>query len=100
MGILFVPHTDLTIAQRLAQLSNRNPHLPAILAPERIPLTYHQLFSHIQKTVNILNKFGVGRNDRVALVMSEGPELTVAHCSVLCGATVVALNPAYQPVEF
>jgi acyl-CoA synthetase (AMP-forming)/AMP-acid ligase II/acyl carrier protein len=47
-----------------------------------------------------LNNYGLGRNDRVALVLPNGPEMAVAFLSVISGATCAPLNPAYQEKEF
>ena len=38
------------------------------------PLSYERLNVHIEQTVAALNTFGIGRNDRVAIVLPNGPE--------------------------
>ena len=43
-----------------------------------------------------LNGLGIGRGDRVALVLPNGPEMATAFLGVACGATTAPLNPAYQ----
>jgi acyl-CoA synthetase (AMP-forming)/AMP-acid ligase II/acyl carrier protein len=43
---------------------------------------------------------GVGRNDRVAIVLPNGPEMAVAFLAVTAGATSAPLNPAYGAKEF
>jgi len=50
--------------------------------------------------VTSLNAMGLGRNDRVALVMPQGPEMAVAFLAVAAGATCAPLNPAYRANEF
>lgn len=72
----------------------------AIAAPECPPLTFQQLRDQIRRTVDALNRFGVGRNDRVAIVLPNGPEMAVAFLSVAAGATAAPLNPAYRTDEF
>ena len=47
-----------------------------------------------------LNDFGVGRGDRVALVLADGPEMATAFLGVAAGATAAPLNPAYRAEEF
>ena len=42
----------------------------------------------------------MGRNDRVALVLPNGPEMAVAFLAVAAGATCAPLNPAYSANEF
>ena len=43
---------------------------------------------------------GLGRNDRVALVLPQGPEMAMAFLAVAAGATCAPLNPAYRANEF
>ncbi|MBT3400505.1 MAG: AMP-dependent synthetase, partial [Rhodospirillaceae bacterium] len=47
----------------------------AIAAPERTPLTYGGLRALVEKTVVDMNRLGIGRNDRVAIVLPNGPEM-------------------------
>src|SRR5712691_2105233 len=46
----------------------------AIAAPGRAPLTYGRLCIHIDHTVKVLNSMGLGRGDRIAIVLPNGPE--------------------------
>jgi acyl-coenzyme A synthetase/AMP-(fatty) acid ligase len=46
------------------------------------------------------NAQGVGRNDRVAIVLDNGPEMAVAFLCIAAGATAAPLNPAYRADEF
>jgi acyl-CoA synthetase (AMP-forming)/AMP-acid ligase II/acyl carrier protein len=78
----------------------RRPNAAAIMAHGRPPLTYAQLWNHVQEVVRALNERGVGRNDRVALVLPNGPEMAVAFVAVAAGATNAPLNPAYSAGEF
>ena len=43
---------------------------------------------------------GIGRGDRVAIVLPNGPEMATAFVTVACGATTAPLNPAYRAEEF
>ncbi|MGB4869434.1 MAG: AMP-binding protein, partial [Candidatus Promineifilaceae bacterium] len=72
----------------------------ALTAPGRLPLTYHALRQHVQQTIATLNGYGIGRNDRVAIVLPNGPEMASAFVSVAAGATAAPLNPAYQQNEY
>ena len=51
----------------------------AIAAPGRTPLTYRGLRAHVEQTVNRLNEMGIGRNDRVAIVLSKLLNYEAAH---------------------
>ncbi len=73
---------------------------PAILAPGRTALTYGNLRDHVAGTVATLNGFGIGREDRVAIVLPNGPEMATAFLSVAAGATAAPLNPAYRAGEY
>ncbi len=72
----------------------------AIAAPDRAALTYRSLREQIDTTVATLNLLGIERNDRVAIVMPNGPDMAAAFVSVASGATTAPLNPAYQEEEF
>ena len=43
---------------------------------------------------------GIRRNDRIALVLPNGPEMAVACIAVAACATSAPLNPAYRASEF
>lgn len=72
----------------------------ALGAPGRHSLTYGELRQQVDATVEALNQRGIGRGDRVAIVLSNGPEMASAFLSVACGATTAPLNPAYRKQEF
>jgi acyl-CoA synthetase (AMP-forming)/AMP-acid ligase II len=72
----------------------------AILAPGRPAMTYSGLRTQAEQTVSALNERGIGRNDRVAIVLPNGAEMAMAFVCVACGATTAPLNPAYRQEEF
>ena len=78
----------------------KHPQLPAILAPSRAPLTFGLLRSQIEASVRVLKSAGIRRNDRVALVLPNGPEMVTALLAVSSCATTAPLNPAYCRPEF
>ena len=92
--------SNLTVHTFVLKWAKRTPDAIAILAPGRPPLTYGLLNSHIENTVRTLNRMGIGRNDRVAVVLPDGPEGAVAFMSVASGATCAPINPCYQAEEF
>ncbi len=69
-------------------------------APARKPLTYAALRELAAATVASLNAMGIGRGDRVAIVLPNGPEAASTFVTVACAATTAPLNPAYRPDEF
>jgi acyl-CoA synthetase (AMP-forming)/AMP-acid ligase II len=72
----------------------------AIAAPGRPPLIYARLRGHVDGTVEALNALGIGRGDRVAIVLPNGPEMACAFLAVACAATTAPLNPAFRAEEF
>ena len=72
----------------------------AIGAPGRMSLTFQELRTHIKTTVNALNSRGIGRNDRVAIVLPNGPEMASAFLAVGACATTAPLNPGYRADEY
>jgi acyl-CoA synthetase (AMP-forming)/AMP-acid ligase II len=72
----------------------------AIGSPKAKPLTYGRLRSLVERTVSGLNAVGIGRNDRVAIALHNGPEMATAFLAVAAGATAMPLNPAYRADGF
>lgn len=73
---------------------------PAIGAPGRRALTHGGLRALADHTVDDLNRLGIGRNDRVAMVLPNGPEMAAGFIALAAGATTAPLNPAYRGEEF
>ena len=73
---------------------------PAISAQGAEPLTYKGLRGLVDATITALNSFGIGRNDRVAIVLPNGPEMATAFIAIGSGATAAPLNPTYKGDEF
>ena len=73
---------------------------PAIAASSIRPLCYSELRLLVESTVKTLNGLGVGRNDRVAIVLPNGPEMATAFVAIAAGASAAPLNPAYRAEEF
>lgn len=72
----------------------------ALAAPGRPSLSYAALRGLVADTMAALNAGGIGRNDRVAIVLPNGPEM--ASCFIACASAVTSapLNPAYRVDEF
>jgi acyl-CoA synthetase (AMP-forming)/AMP-acid ligase II/acyl carrier protein len=94
------PSRHQCIHHLLEAQAERNPEAIAIAAPGRVPLTYDRLRSHVDYVVNTLNAMGVGRSDRVAIVLPNGPEMAVTFIAVAAGATCAPLNPGFRDTEF
>jgi acyl-CoA synthetase (AMP-forming)/AMP-acid ligase II len=83
-----------------ALLTRGEADAPAIGAPERPPLTYAGLRDLTARTVAALNSMGLGRGDRVAIVLPNGPEMASAFVTIASGAATAPLNPGYRAEEF
>ena len=63
-------------------------------------MTYCGLRRQVAATVEGLNSRGIGRGDRVAIVLPNGSEMASAFVSIAAGATTAPLNPAHRQTEF
>ncbi len=73
---------------------------PALTAPGRKALGHGALRALIAATLARLNALGIGRNDRVAIVLDNGPEMAACFVACASGVTSAPLNPAYRADEF
>jgi oxalate---CoA ligase len=91
----------MTIATTIAALLvNGSADAAAIGAPGQMPLSFQGLRALAERTGSALNAAGVGRGDRVAIVLANGPEAASAFLAVACHAVTAPLNPAYKAEEF
>jgi acyl-CoA synthetase (AMP-forming)/AMP-acid ligase II len=72
----------------------------ALAAPGRPALHYKALRALIAETQSALNASGIGRNDRVAIVLPNGPEMASCFLACASASTSAPLNPAYRVDEF
>ena len=84
----------------LAHHGRTGPDRYAILAPGRVPITYRAMWAYAKDTVRTLRSIGVGRNDRVAVALPDGPEAAAAIVSVAAGAVCAPLNPSFTADEW
>lgn len=73
---------------------------PALSAPGREALSHAGLRALISRTLASLNALGIGRNDRVAIVLANGPEMAACYIACASGVASAPLNPAYRAEEF
>ncbi|WP_299293750.1 acyl--CoA ligase [uncultured Tateyamaria sp.] len=72
----------------------------ALGAPDRAWLTYAGLRQLCAQVADSLHAMGIGRGDRVAIVLPNGPEMATAFFATAQVATTAPLNPAYKEDEF
>jgi acyl-CoA synthetase (AMP-forming)/AMP-acid ligase II len=73
---------------------------PALSSPGGTPLTYRGLRTLVADVTASLAGQGIGPNDRVGIVLDNGPEMAAAFLSVGSAATAAPLNPSYKADEF
>jgi acyl-CoA synthetase (AMP-forming)/AMP-acid ligase II len=83
-----------------ALIGAQDGNAPAIGAPGRAWLDYAGLARQAAHVAEALHGAGVGRGDRVAIVLPNGPEMAAAFVTVAQSATTCPLNPAYRQDEF
>jgi acyl-CoA synthetase (AMP-forming)/AMP-acid ligase II len=81
-------------------LADKNANSPAIGAPGREWLTYGGLRALAAQVAEQLHGFGIGVDDRVAIVLPNGPEMATAFITIAQAAVTAPLNPAYRQEEF
>jgi acyl-CoA synthetase (AMP-forming)/AMP-acid ligase II len=89
----------VSIPALLERWADATPEAPAVLGIEREPLTYRGLQGHVAAIGSELRELGIGRSDRVALVLPNGPEAATAFLAVASAATCAPLNPRYRERE-
>ena len=72
----------------------------ALAAPGTAPLTHGGLRRHIDAVAATLARCGIGRGDRVAIVLPNGPAMASAFLGVATAASAAPLNPSYRAEEF
>src|SRR5687768_16373657 len=72
----------------------------AIGAPDREAMSRAELVRLVDQVGGALRGMGIKAEDKVAIVMPNGPEMTAAFVAVSCWACAAQLNPVYRTDEF
>src|SRR5713101_7344417 len=62
------------LATLISDHAARAPTAPVLFAPGRPPLSYGRLWGLVKMMAELLNGFGIGPGDPVALIVPDGPE--------------------------
>lgn len=66
---------------------------PAILGLEREPLSHQGQLAHIEAVAAALSDYGAGREDCIAIVLPNGPEMATCTLAVASFCCCAPLNP-------
>jgi oxalate---CoA ligase len=72
----------------------------ALSTPGGKPLSYKALRALVGDIADGLASRDIGPNDRVAIVLDNGPEMAAAFLCIASAATAAPLNPSYRAEEF
>src|SRR2546425_5789613 len=84
----------------LAAVAAQAPDATAVLAPGYTPFTYGRLSRQLHEVNQQLRAMGIMRNDRIALVLPNGPVLAAAFVAIGASAACAPLNPSLRASEF
>ncbi|RKY88589.1 long-chain fatty acid--CoA ligase [candidate division KSB1 bacterium] len=98
-----VPHTleypQKILSVLLQEVAEKHGEKPAIFFFGRI-LTFDQLNCLIDRFAAILHHLGIGKGDRVAIVLPNLPQYPIVHYAIMrLGAVIVPVNPLYVERE-
>jgi len=89
----------MTLGQALANVAGAYPNREAVIFGQQ-RLLYRELAARVNALAYGLQQLGIGRGDKVALLLPNSPEFIFAFFAVgNLGAVVVPLNPLYRRWE-
>src|SRR6185312_4111617 len=87
------------LAAVFADLAARAPSAPALLAPDRTPLTYAALWGLVQATGMVLSGLTGDTGGPVAMLMPSGPDAAAVFLAIASCAACAPLNPTLRGRE-
>ena len=93
------PHI-LHLDRLLRSHSQLRPEAVAIQSPGLPAMVYRELRLQADRTAAALRAAGIGRRDRVAVALPDGPSAAVALLGVTCAAVAAPLDPSARAAEF
>ncbi len=94
-----LPESIQTIPEGLAFWAERTPDAPALLAVDGRLVTHADLQTAVAGVAGRLSKLGIGREERVALLLPGGAETAMTLLGIVQSAVAVPLNPAISAPE-
>jgi oxalate---CoA ligase len=96
---LKLPETIHTIPEALAFWTERTPDAPALLVPGSPAITYERLWNSANALAESLARVGIGRHDRVVLLLPQGPAFATALLGTMSAAIAIPLDAALTVSE-
>jgi long-chain acyl-CoA synthetase len=96
------PYPEKSLYSLLEEAAERFPERPALAwaVPGGKTLTYRQLREEAERFSAALTNLGVGRGDRVGLLLPNCPQYVIAYYAIVrIGAVIVGNNPLYTRRE-
>ena len=96
------PYPERSLYSLLEDSARRFPDRPAVVwaVPGGKTLTYRQLLQEVEKFSAVLAGLGVGKGDRVGLILPNSPQYVIAYyATVRLGAIIMGNNPLYTHRE-
>ena len=88
-----------TVPEVLARWAVQTPDAPALIVPGKPPLTYAALWHAASGLATALREHGVRRQDRIVLLVPEGPDLAAAMLGTMGAAIAVPLAATTPAAE-
>ena len=89
-----------TIFECIQSWALMQPDAPALRFHGRESLSYGGVVSAIQHIKDVIHSHGYGRNDRIAVVHPNGPEMALIVLGLISCASCAPLNQKYTAAEF
>jgi acyl-CoA synthetase (AMP-forming)/AMP-acid ligase II/thioesterase domain-containing protein/acyl carrier protein len=83
----------------IADQAADNPAAFALLAPGRLSLTYARLYAEIREHAHTLRAIGISKENRVALLLLNGPEAALSFLATSAISVCAPLNPVCRANE-
>lgn len=94
-----LPDTIWTVPQVLAFWAELTPHAPALVVPGQTDITYGELWRRVARLGEALQRSGIKRDDRVVLLVPDGPRLAVALLGAMTAAIAIPLDARLPAAE-
>ena len=88
-----------TIAELLESNAARWGSRVALESEDHAPLGHDALWHRVNRMSGELRVLGIGRGDRIALMLPQGSHLALTFLAVACGATAAPLHPGMGAPE-